>query len=319
MFNKFKENIFGRDAIVVDTLGDFSLADTLECGQIFRFEPALDAPEGIKEYIITAYGMLIDVAERRRGELIFFDMSDEDFERVIPTLFALDTDLADIKEDVIAHTDSEWLREAAECASGIAILKQSPWETLISFIISQNNNIPRIKKIIKSISAEYGVNLTLHGKHPHRCPINPSSATPCQEICKNCGVCYTFPTPEDILENPEGLLPSRPGFRYSYILDAAEKVHSGEVNLDMIAAARSYTHTVECLKAIKGVGDKVASCVALFGFANLEAFPIDVWMRRAIDTYFGGSLDPTTLGRYAGVAQQYIFHYIRNIESDRDN
>ena len=67
--------------------------------------------------------------------------------------------------------------------------------------------------------------------------------------------------------------------------------------------------------AIKGVGDKVASCVALFGFANLEAFPIDVWMKRAIDVYFDGQLDPTTLGRYAGIAQQYIFHYIRNVEN----
>ena len=117
------------------------------------------------------------------------------------------------------------------------------------------------------------------------------------------------------MANPDGLLPSKPGFRYKYIIDAADAVASGRINLDMIAAARSYTHTLECLKSIKGVGDKVASCVALFGFANLEAFPIDVWMKRAIDVYFDGQLDPTTLGRYAGIAQQYIFHYIRNVEN----
>ena len=93
---------------------------------------------------------------------------------------------------------------------------------------------------------------------------------------------------------------------------------SGRISLEKIAAARSYTHTVECLKSIKGVGDKVASCVALFGFANLEAFPIDVWMKRAIDEYFDGKLDPVTLGPYAGVAQQYIFHYIRNL-SEKGN
>ena len=79
-----------------------------------------------------------------------------------------------------------------------------------------------------------------------------------------------------------------------------------------ISAHASYEYTVAKLKEIKGVGDKVASCVALFGLSNLEAFPIDVWMKRAIDTYFNGSLDPTTLGKYAGVAQQYIFHYIRH-------
>ena len=83
----------------------------------------------------------------------------------------------------------------------------------------------------------------------------------------------------------------------------------------MIAAARSYFHTVEELKKILGVGDKVASCAALFGFGNLEAFPIDVWMKRAIDTYFDGKLEPATLGRYAGVAQQYIFHYMRCLAS----
>jgi N-glycosylase/DNA lyase len=117
-----------------------------------------------------------------------------------------------------------------------------------------------------------------------------------------------------VLAAPEKLLEANPGFRYRYLLSAAERVASGETNLNMIAAARSYTHTVEQLKGILGVGDKVASCVALFGFANLEAFPIDVWMKRAIDTYFDGKLDPATLGRYAGVAQQYIFHYIRNVE-----
>ena len=129
-------------------------------------------------------------------------------------------------------------------------------------------------------------------------------------MCKNCGICYTFPTAKDIINYPEGLLPSKPGFRYKYILDAANQVASGELNLDMIAAARSYEHTMTSLMRVLGVGEKVASCVALFGFANLEAFPVDVWMRRAIDTYFGGEFDHKALGRYAGVAQQYLFHYI---------
>ena len=115
-------------------------------------------------------------------------------------------------------------------------------------------------------------------------------------------------------ENPELMLPTKPGFRYKYLLDAAEKVTRGEVDLDKIADVGSYEYTVEALMQIKGVGLKVASCTALFGFANLEAFPIDVWMKRAIDEYFGGNLDPKSLGEYAGVAQQYIFHYIRNLQ-----
>ncbi len=301
-----------REATVIDGLGEYSLRDTLECGQCFRFE-RVECPAGLTdEYIVTLKSRIVDVGQRRPGELIFF--GEEELDEEMRTYFSLDTDLEYVKLDVIAHTDSEWLREAAERAGGIAILKQDPWQTLVSFIISQNNNIPRIRKIIKQICVEYGTNLSLQNPHVKVCPLSLYEGAPCEEKCKKCGVCYSFPTAEDILLRPEGLLPSRPGFRYGYIVDAAEKVASGEVDLDMIAAARSYTHTLEALKVIRGVGDKVASCVALFGFGNLDAFPIDVWMKRAIDEYFGGKLDPATLGRFAGVAQQYIFHYIRNIE-----
>lgn len=310
MLEKNHCEIYEREAIVVGGLGEYDLADTMECGQCFRYERVSDTACPV-EYRTVVGNTIIDVGQRKRGELIFFGMTDAEFENVARGYFALDTDLSAIREDILRHTDSAWLKEAAECAGGIAILKQDPWETLVSFIISQNNNIPRIRKIVREICAEYGVNIYLQGASSGKCPLSVIDGTPCQEKCKKCGRCYTFPSAEDILNNPEGLLPSRPGFRYGYILDAAQKVATGEVNLDMIAAARSYTHTLDCLKQIKGVGDKVASCVALFGFANLEAFPIDVWMKRAIDTYFGGVLDPTALGRYAGVAQQYIFHYIR--------
>lgn len=306
--------IEGRAVSVADGLGDYCLRDTLECGQCFRFERVVEGARLPDEYVVTMKNRIVHVGQRERGELIFFGEDDAASDPEIRSFFALDTDLSEIKRDVIGRTSSEWLKAAAECGGGIAILKQDEWEMLISFIISQNNNIPRIKKIIKQICIEYGVNLTLQNSPNPSCPLSICNGEPNEEICKKCGVCYSFPTAYDILERPEGLLPSRPGFRYSYILDAAEKIASGEIRLDMIAAARSYSHTVEVLKGIKGVGDKVASCVALFGFANLEAFPIDVWMKRAIDTYFDGVLDPASLGRYAGFAQQYIFHYIRNIE-----
>lgn len=312
MFEKIEDRIYGEAAIIVRGLGEYCLRDTMECGQCFRYE-RVDG-ECPDRYRTVVGDVIIDVGQRERGELIFFGMTDADFEGVARPYFALDTDLSYVKADILRRTDSEWLRTAAELGGGIAILKQDPWETLISFIISQNNNIPRIRKIVREICAEYGANLFLKDGERESCPLGIVDGAPCEEKCKKCGRCYTFPTAADILANPDGLLPSKPGFRYGYILDAADAVASGRVNLDMIAAARSYTHTVECLKQIKGVGDKVASCVALFGFANLEAFPIDVWMKRAIDTYFGGHLDPAALGRFAGVAQQYIFHYIRNIE-----
>lgn len=311
MFDKSITKFNSEDAILIRGLGELNLADTLECGQCFRYERLKDG-DG---YLFVSGDALIRVYQKKPGELIFCGIDDDTFERVARPLFSLDRELDSIKNEVKERTDSEWLRRAADSAGGIAILSQAPFEALISFIISQNNNIPRIRKIIKQICAEYGVNLCLQGMKSPKCPLGLVKGTPCEENCRLCGVCYSFPTAEDILSRPEGLLPSRPGFRYKYILDACEKVHSGEVNLLAIANRGEYAYTLDELKKIKGVGDKVASCVALFGFGNLDSFPIDVWMKRAIDTYFDGRLDPASLGRYAGVAQQYIFHYIRNIEA----
>ena len=310
MFENFEAVFDGKKAIKVTNLGRYSLTDTMECGQCFRYERVPRDDEYV-EYMTVVGKELIRVAQKTKGELIFPDMSEKTFREVAVPYFALERDLEKVKESVIEKTDSEWLKAAAEFGAGIAILGQNPWETLISFIISQNNNIPRIRKIVREISSEYGTNLSLENDY-NSCPLKRIEGIPNKTDCKDCGRCYTFPSAENILTNPDGLLPSKPGFRYGYILDAAEKVASGQVDLDKIKAEKSYEFTLTELKNIKGVGDKVASCCALFGFENLEAFPIDVWMKRAIDTYFDGKLDPASLGPYAGIAQQYIFHYIRN-------
>ena len=309
MFNKKRCTVSAEEAIVVSCLGDYDLGDTFECGQAFRYE-LIRNEDGYKEYMTVIGDKLIRVGQSVPGELVFYGLTDEEFEDIAVPYFTLNTDYTEIRKDIISKTDSQWLKVAAECAKGIAILKQDPWEALFSFIISQNNNIPRIRKIIRKICVEYGENLA------EKAGVCPLDRTCPSEKCLECGRCYTFPTPEQVVNAPEKLLTANPGFRYRYLLCAAERVYSRETNLDMIAAARSYTHTVESLKKIVGVGDKVASCVALFGFGNLEAFPIDVWMKRAIDTYFGGHLDHTSLGRYAGIAQQYIFHYIRNLKGE---
>ena len=313
MFSKKREIWEGRDALIVSGLGDYSLRDTLECGQAFRYE-LIESREGWTEYMTVIGEELIFVGQRQAGELIFFDITDEVFDSVIVRYFALDVDYVKIREDVTKRCKSEWLARAAHSARGVVILKQDEWEALFSFIVSQNNNIPRIRKIIRELSAAYGVNICLQ-KGIQKCPLGKISATPCEDLCKNCGSCYSFPKAADVAADPDKMLPSKPGFRYKYLLCAAERVASGDTDLSCIAQKKSYAYTVEELKKIKGVGDKVASCAALFGFGNLEAFPIDVWMKRAIDTYFDGHLDPAELGEYAGVAQQYIFHYIRNLEA----
>ena len=310
MFEKFDTVFDGKKAIGVKNLCTYSLYDTMECGQCFRYE-RVPRDDEYTEYMTVVGDHLIRVAQKNPGELIFPDMDDETFDSVAVPYFSLKRDLDEVKMSVKDSTDSEWLKNAADLGAGIAILTQDPWESLISFIISQNNNIPRIRKIVREISAQYGKCLSTLNDY-NSCPLRLIDGVPTNDECKKCGRCFTFPTAADILEDPEGLLPSKPGFRYGYILDAAEKVAAKSVDLDDIGAHASYEYTLESLKAIKGVGDKVASCVALFGFANLEAVPIDVWMKRAIETYFDGKLDHASLGPYAGIAQQYIFHRIRN-------
>ncbi|MBR5140808.1 MAG: DNA-3-methyladenine glycosylase 2 family protein [Clostridia bacterium] len=304
----------GRECITVGNLGDYSLTDTLLCGQCFRYEE-IEKNDGYAEYFTVIGDKIVFVGQKKKGELMFYGITEDELDRTARQYFDLDTDYGKINQALIGTIDNEFFRLAAASASGIAILRQDPWETICSFIISQNNNIPRIRRIIREISSAYGVNLALQNGLKS-CPISKNCEKPSEEKCALCGRCYSFPEPADILKNPELLLPSKPGFRYKYILDAAKKIESGEVDIKKIKEANSYEVTVAELSKILGVGLKVASCAALFGFYNLEAFPIDVWMRRAIDEHFGGDLDSKVFGKYAGIAQQYIFHYIRNIKSE---
>ncbi len=303
------QTVRGRDALVVSALGDMSLKDTLECGQAFRYEELFSEGD-YTEYLTVAMERLILVGQSRSGELIFYGMGMDDLP-MLTRYFTLDLDYGAVRKMISDKTDSEWMKRAAECSKGIHILKQDAWEALFSFIISQNNNIPRIRKIIRRLAAEYGENLAKKSGLT-KCPKGL-----CDEVdeatCRQCGICYSFPTAEAVVRSPEGMLTANPGFRYKYLLDAAKRVEGGETDLKSIEEKEGFEEIMEELKKILGVGDKVASCVALFGMGRLEAFPIDVWMKRAIDEYFGGKLDHTAFGDYAGIAQQYIFHYIRNL------
>jgi N-glycosylase/DNA lyase len=298
----------GRDALIIRNLGDMDIKDTLECGQAFRYEELI-REEAYVEYLTVAMGRLIFIGQRKRGEVIFYGMNEGDIP-MLTEYFTLDLDYTAVREMISAATDSEWMMRAADCSRGIHILKQDAWEALFSFIISQNNNIPRIRKIIRKLAVEYGENLAI--KEGLRvCPKGLCQGVD-DSVCRGCGICYSFPTAEAVVNEPERMLTANPGFRYKYLLDAATRVHNGESDLGAIERAEGFEIIMEELKKILGVGDKVASCVALFGMGRLEAFPIDVWMKRAIDEYFDGVLDYKKFGDYAGVAQQYIFHYIRN-------
>lgn len=255
-------------------LRDFDLGATLECGQCFRWDRQ---PDG--SYRGTAGGKALCVSQDHMEAAM-----DDPFWRAY---FDLDRDYAAIREALSAS--SPVLAKAASFAPGIRILQQDPWEALCSFIISQNNNIPRIKGIISRLCEAFGEEM----EQGVRC----------------------FPSPERLagLEE-EDLAYLRCGFRARYILDAARKVASGEVDLKALRTA-PLAQAREQLMAIVGVGPKVADCALLYGLHRLEAFPMDVWMKRAMKEWFPGR-KPEDFGPYAGIAQQYLFHYIRTAAPD---
>lgn len=264
-----------ENRIEVYGLTDFELKDTLMCGQCFRFEENADGS-------FTGVAFEKEITLSKWGDTLNLFTNEEDFLSVWKSYFDLELDYSRIKEDLSKIHPT--LGEAARFAPGIRILRQEPFEALISFIISQNNNIKRISGIVERLC-------TLCGK----------------EIGE--GV-YAFPTVDALAKmSAEDLAPIRAGFRARYIVDAAQKVKSGEVDLAGLENL-SYDEAKAELMKITGVGVKVADCVLLYGLHRLEGFPMDVWMKRAMAALFPG-IDGSAFGKYAGIAQQYIFHYAR--------
>lgn len=258
----------------------FDINKVFDCGQCFRFDA--DAKGGIsgvynrKKYRFTQEGNMLKI----------YNCTKEDYDKDLRFFLSLDRDYKAMNDDIIFRFgDDKTIRSAIECGQGIRILRQDPFEALISFIISQNNNIPRIKKIISALCSKAG-----------------------EKIGENE---YAFPTPEAIVSLGEkGLFELKTGFRAKYIFDAASRVVSGETDLDHIAALSTKEAERELLK-IKGVGPKVAACVLLFGFDKLDNFPIDVWIKRVLEKYYPEGIVISSLGDYAGLAQQYLFYYER--------
>jgi N-glycosylase/DNA lyase len=181
------------------------------------------------------------------------------------------------------------MTKAVEFGTGIRILQQDSWEVLCSFIISQRNNIPRIKKIVASLCREFGDRFEYENQ-----------------------AYYTFPTAATLAQlDIDDLAPIRCGYRAEYIISAAKMIASGELILDTLL--NLVPHDARAiLKKIPGVGDKVADCTLLFGLHMLNVFPVDVWIKRAATEYLGREFDLSIFDPYAGIAQQYIFYYVRN-------
>ena len=261
--------------LVFSDVTDLDLAQTLDCGQSFRWTLQ---PDG--SFAGVAYGRSVKV--RTDGDTLIIDGAEERDRELWSSYFDLSEDYGKIRREI--GELHPVLREAAAYAPGIRVLRQEPYEALCTFIISQNNNIKRIKGIVARLCDSFGEPLP-DGNH----------AFPAAEAMSRLTV--------------EDLAPLRAGFRARYLTDAAKKVHSGEVDLELCRTADYGTARAELMK-ITSVGVKVADCTLLFGMHRVEAFPVDVWMKRAMERLFPG-MGPGDFGDHAGIAQQYIFHYSR--------
>ena len=275
-------NESGRAACEISYSGSFSVAKTFDCGQCFRFDKVEGSRHEV-EFSGVAYRRAVSFAQDG-DKLYVYGATPRDCEDIWVKYLALDEDYDAIDRDILSRSDSPALRDAVEYGRGIRILRQEPWEAVCSFIISQNNNIPRIKKIIAALSEKYGEPLG--------------------------GGNFAFPTAKSLADaGVDELFALRTGFRAKYIADAAERVSDGR--LDLAALPESTGACVKKLCEVKGIGPKVALCSLLFGFGRYDAFPIDVWIRRVMEKYFPADFTPESLGPFAGIAQQYLFFYER--------
>ncbi len=276
-----QEIIFENNRTIIKNLKNFIPEQVFECGQCFRFDKT-----GENRYRGVAMGKYIEVVSDGK-DVIIENCTESDYENIFKDFFHMSFDYSTLSDKLPCD---ETLKNAIQYSSGIRILAQDPWETLCSFIISQNNNIPRIKGIIKNLCQSYGDKIYTdtdgidHYSFPDAETISSAGITAMQEL--------------------------RTGFRAKYIIDAANKVTNGEIDLaapfDM-----SYVEGTEYLTQIKGVGNKVASCVLLFAYKKYDAFPVDVWVKRILEKYYDTNTDGAYFGEYAGIAQQYLFYYER--------
>lgn len=275
-----------NNKIIIENLEDFDPKHIFECGQAFRWKREDDG-----SYTTIAYKKVINV-KKEDNKVIFSNTNRQDFLEIWYDYFDLARDYGNIKESL---SIDPILNEATEYGHGIRILNQEPFETIISFIISANNQIPRIKRSIELISQYYGDHIE--------------------------GDYYAFPRPDQLskVDMEELKSISRVGFRTERIINTAKIIDNGEINLDSIFQVDRNTGK-EVLMTLPGVGTKVSDCILLFAFAKDDAFPVDVWVKRVMEHFYLkkdtnikyiGEEGARLFGKLAGFAQQYLFYYAR--------
>lgn len=260
------------------TIPDFDLDQIARSGQCFRFRPL-----GERHYALVAGGRYLEVSQQ--GQTVRFDCPEDEFEAVWRPYFDLDADYGRYKS-AVAKRD-KYLQSAVAAGGGLRILQQELWETIVCFIISQQNNIARITKCVENLCLLFG------------------------ETCYNKSkqVYNAFPSAERLAAcTADELAPIRLGYRAKYIVAAARQVASGEVDLDAVRRM-DYAHAKAELMRLTGVGVKVAECICLFALHHIDAFPIDTHIRQMLDAHYPKGFPLRRYRGFAGVMQQYAFYY----------
>lgn len=266
-----------REGYALSLPPTFSLWQTMESGQCFRYSWK-------KERLYLAAGGHVASFEQKGDKLYFYDCTEREIEQFWVPYFTLDFDYLSVQNQ---FEKDPVMKEALKEVGGVHLLRQEIWETLVCFILSQNNHIPRIKSITRSLCLLFS-------------PAEEENIVP-----------VTFPTPKQLAAcSVEDLAPIRAGFRAKYLIDAAKKVCEGQVKLEELETL-SYEEAEKELRKINGVGPKVSACVLLFGAKHDEAFPVDVWIARALKELYPDGFDQNFYAPFAGIAQQYLFSYIR--------
>ncbi len=261
---------------------DLNLSLTAESGQCFRMHP--DGKGGCQ---VIARGRLLRV-ESLPEDRYLFHCHAEEYVSIWENYFDTGTDYARFFSSV--DPGDSFLTRAVTFARGLRILRQEPWETLISFIISQRKSIPAIRHAVACLSERFGVEKTEGDQ-----------------------VFHAFPSPSALAEQgPERLGACALGYRTSYVHRTAIAVASGKFSLEALAGAGD-AEMLESLMTLPGVGRKVAACVMLFGYHRLNAFPVDVWIDRVLKREYSDTFPFNRYEGFAGVLQQCMFCYARSL------
>ena len=282
-----------NNSVVINGVSDFHLDHTFDNGQCFRWNRE---PDG--SYTGVAFGKVINI-DYQENTLILKHATARDFHEIWKDYLDLDRDYGTIKKH-LSQKDKA-MEKAISYGGGMRILQQEHWETLVSFLISQNNNIPRIKKCVEGLCTNHGSPLGIYNGREY----------------------FSFPSAEVLAKlSVEELDTCRLGYRAKYIVETAKQVMSdgGETlaSLKKMPAEEAY----EYLLTLSGVGPKVANCIMLFAIGSYDSFPLDVWIKRVMHQIYRieeGNVKKMKayaaeyFGEYGGIAQQYLFYYVREV------